>query len=128
MASCIELVGGGWNGHIAKTRELHMQRFVEPFAWTQIFIPELLLSQAAGLLVLQGMLLQDLFPLDSFFRNREGQNTIVGKGLHILIKRGTYVPHAAPPTIRDLWLGHLDKVPDGLTREELLDTFMKQVS
>lgn len=127
MAPCIELVGGGWNGPIAHTRELHMQRFVEPFRWTQIYIPELRLSHAAGLLLLQGMLIQDMLPIDAYFRNRDGANTIVGQGLHILIKRGDLLAYTSPPTLKDVWIGHLDKVPDGLTRAELLDTLMKQV-
>jgi hypothetical protein len=127
MAPCIELVGGGWNGPIATTKELHMQYYSEPFHWTQIFIPELHLSHAAGLLLLQGMLIQDLFPLDSYFRARGVATSVVGPGLHLLIKRGDFLPYKAPPVVKDMGIGHLDKVPDNLTRDELLNVLMKQV-
>lgn len=127
MSPCIELVGGGWNGPIATTREVHVQRYAEPFSWLQIFIPELRLGHAAGLLLLQGMLLQDLLPLDSYFRLREGTKTIIGKGLHLLLKRGDFSPIARPLALKNVWLGHLDKVPDDLTRDQLLNTLMKQV-
>lgn len=122
----VELVGGGWNGRIAKASGFSTKWHEVPFQWTEVRIVELALTQTPALLVMQGLKLQELFPMDSWFR-RFDLGLALKTGLHVFL-RGELTPiHQPPLRLKNVILGHLDFIPEELTREELLATLIRQL-
>jgi len=122
----VELVGGGWNGRIASVAGYSVKWHEVPFQWAEVRIEELALSQTVSLLVTQGLKLQELFPMDAFFR-RYNLEVVLEPGLHVFLKGELTPLHQPPPRIRNVVLGHLKAIPEDLTRDDLLSTLMQRV-
>lgn len=122
----ITLWSPGW-GSIPATAPWFVTSAVETpagetkFSWTRVDIPELKLSAAAAMLVLQGAPIQTtLFgPEAAFFYKDEGG--FYGPFIYLA---GEFVPHAG--LLKEVVLAKIENVPDGLSTEQVLGALVKE--
>lgn len=123
----VELRGGGWPGVIAHCRTL-LYDSAQPQSDLEglvIRIPELMLSQAAALLITQGMPLQDFFPPDVHFSAPPEPTKIDGPFL--LLQGRLSDLWDPPPRLKDVVLVKVRSAPDTISRNELLAAFLALV-
>lgn len=127
----IELRGGGWVDAIARVRSCWWsggQYQTEPhgirFWWVKI--DALVLHHAPTVLVLQGMLLQDLFAPDTYFIDQNTKTKIVG-GSWVFLKGQLTERWVSPMRIDDVVLAGLMHVPEGLSKEQVLAELLEAI-
>lgn len=130
----IELRGGGWVDAVARVNNTwvsHSGLFTPAtksgIHFTKVEIDALLLHHAPAVLVLQGMLLQDLFMPDMYFIDQETKIVLV-RGPWVFLKGTLSERWRTPLRINDVTLAALEHVPEGLTREQVLAELLEAVS
>jgi hypothetical protein len=122
----VALRGGGWVVDIATTGAIAVTPEVEHdgVKFKLVHIPELELSHAACMLVLQGATMQYLFPPDAHFDFQGGNERFV-EGPFIMI-RGELTPFDKPPLlIKHLALAKVISHPEEMKKDELLGALLK---
>lgn len=135
----IELRGGGWIDAVARVNNTWVSRSgrfapgagslrgaLGDIRFTLVEIDALLLHHAPTVLVLQGMLLQDLFMPDMHFIDQETKAVLV-RGPWVFLKGTLSERWQIPLRINDVVLAALEHVPEGLTREQVLAELLAAV-
>lgn len=127
----IVLRGGGWVDIVARVSDSWASRsnVTTPrgVVFTRVDIGTLALHHAPAVLVLQGMLLQDLFMPDTFFVD---QNTglELARGPWVFLRGTLGERWRAPLSIHQPVLAALTEVPPNLSRDEVLSELLQAVT
>jgi len=127
----IELRGGGWPEAVARVRSSWWSggQYQTPsgirFWWVKT--DALILHHAPTVLVLQGMLLQDLFMPDMYFLDVNTNITLV-RGPWVFLKGRLTERWETPMRIDEVTLAALEHVPEGLTKEQVLAELLAAVT
>lgn len=126
----VELRGGGWVDAVASVRgalSLSRQTPVSgELAYALARIDSLVLRHAPSVLVLQGMLLQDLFVPDVYFFDLDA-NQVLMRGPWVFLKGALSKRWQTPLRIDGVVLASLDHVPEEMSREQVLSALLEAV-
>lgn len=125
----IELRGGGWADAIGRVENAWVSRSglytPKGVSFTSIELDAFIFHQAAAVLQMQGMLLQDFFPPDGYFIDE--QRNILARGPFVFLKGELSEPWSPPRRIKNVVLAAVYSVPEGMTREELLAVLFEEL-
>ena len=122
----VELRGGGWPGAVARVQDFTLQsrfRKYGELAYVRVAVGALVLNHAPAILVMQGLLLQDLFAPDTFFAFR---GEVLARGPFVLLRGTLSTPQDPPLRLKDVVLAAVERAPAGMTREEVLATLLEE--
>jgi hypothetical protein len=95
-------------------------------AWETIRSPAFYFEHAATILVVQGMVLQDFFPPDVRFVNVASlDETPIAEGPFLLLKGELSMPWDPPLRLKNMVLAKVTKMPEDMTREQLLAILLR---
>jgi hypothetical protein len=96
--------------------------------YTRLKLDAFIFDQVAGVLVMQGMTLQDLFPPDAHFvcvwEKHPAQILVAGP--FVLLKGEASAGWDPPLRLKDVVLAALESVPAGMTRDDVLAFLLKE--
>lgn len=95
-------------------------------AFDVVYIKEFFFEHAATVLVVQGMVLQDFFPPDVYFKHAPYADPIA-RGPFLLLKGELSQPWDPPLRLKNMVLARVNSVPEGMKREELLGHLLRAV-
>ena len=136
----VELRAAGWSGAIAHAVSFTMSRPAERLGerlllskegleFVLVHIPDLVLSQAAAILVLQGMQLQALFQNAYFVAVSEvfakGAEPPLLPGPLTLLRGNLSEPQDLPPRLKHVVLARISHVPEGMSQEKVLSILLE---
>ena len=123
----VTLEGGGWTAPIGRclSFQLHPVSTTHGVEWQYLrFHGRFVLSQAAALLSIEGMPLQNLFPPDVYLR---AEDIHIVSGPFVFL-RGIRSEFSDPPLgYRDLVLAKVHQFPEGMSRESLLSLLIEHL-
>jgi hypothetical protein len=124
----VELLGGGWSGVIGSGRVSgHVRGLcVGRIVWNMIELHELVLCQAAGILVVQGKPIQDFFPPDTRLVRADNQD-LVCYGPFFFLKGTLSRPADPPMRLKNVVLGRVFSAPEDLSMEAVRGKLLEQV-
>lgn len=95
--------------------------------WQKITSPSFFFCQTSAILVIQGLMLQDLFPPSGRFVYTKNADEPLGRGPFVLLK-GELSTAADPPLrLKSMVLASVLEFPQSLTKEQLLGSLLQAV-
>lgn len=125
----VVLLGGGWKdaiGHGILDRIVAQNRCANVIYWDKFELDELVFSQAAAILIMQGMLLQDFFPPDVLFQHVRCPR-IVHRGPFFFLKGALSKPQDPPMRLKNVVLASVTEAPPDMPMEKLRGLLLEQI-
>lgn len=101
---------------------------MEGVTFQRMDAPALVYSHAAGILVLQGMVLQHFFPPDVYFATDDDRRVTVASGPFILLRGNLSAPWDVPLRLMDVVLAKVLSAPLDMPSEQLRALLLAAVS
>lgn len=122
----LEFRSPGWNAPPMTAKEVHFKKeTTEGVEWLRASFPELRLSPQAGMLVVQGMKLQNLFELASLYTPESVMSGVDGP---FILLKASYKPYDSPPRLTDVVLARVSKKPEDFTEQQVLGALVQAVT
>jgi hypothetical protein len=95
--------------------------------WQKITSPAFFFHQASAILVIQGLMLQDLFPPSGRFVYTKNADEPIGRGPFILLKGELATAGDPPLRLKNMVLASLLEFPANLAKEEFLGSLLRAI-